>query len=275
MPYLTMSDGIKLYYENCGEGETLVFSHGLNSSHNANKELYDEFREDFNTVVYDQRGHGDSDKSKIHMNIQRLGQDLNEIIESLNLEDVTLIGHSMGAATIYSYVNQFGCDRIKRIVASDMSPYMRNNGWKGGIQLGEWSDEDFMQDFDRIFDDAGYASYYIFKNIMNPKPSNISEEDENHFIKSFGDSVNPLTMASLWYSLFRTDQRQAMEKITVPFLYLMPEHPLYSTEATDYIKEHIQGSFVLENDFPGTTHAIWSQMPHEVAKSVKKFINDY
>ncbi len=275
MPYLTMSDGIKIYYENCGKGETLVFCHGLNSSHNANKELYDEFSEDFNTVVYDQRGHGDSDKSKIHMNIQRLGQDLNEIIESLNLENVTLIGHSLGAATIYSYVNQFGCDNIQRIVASDMSPYMRNDRWKGGIRQGEWSDEDFMRDFDRIFDDAGYASYYIFKKIMNPEPSNISEKDEEHFIKSFGESVEPLTMASLWYSLFRTDQRPAMEKITVPFLYLMPEHPLYSAEATDYIKEHVQGSFVLENDFPCTTHALWSQMPHEVAETIKKFIKDY
>ena len=134
MPYLTMSDGIELYYETCGEGETLVFSHGLNSSHNANKELYDEFKEDFNTVIYDQRGHADSDKPKIHMNIQRLGQDLNEIIKSLNLENVTLIGHSLGAATIYSYVNQFGCNNIKRIVASDMSPYMRNDRWKGGIR---------------------------------------------------------------------------------------------------------------------------------------------
>ncbi len=270
-----MSDGIKLYYENCGEGETLVFCHGLNSSHIANKEFYDEFKQDYNTVVYDQRGHADSDKSKIHMNVQRLGQDLNEIIESLNLENVTLIGHSMGAASIYSYVNQFGCDKIKKIVACDMSPYMRNDGWKGGIAQGKWSDEDFMQDFDRIFDDVGYATYYIFKYMMNPTPLNVSEEDEKNFIKSFGDSVDPLTMASLWYSLFRTDQRPAMEKITVPFLYLMPDNPLYSTEATDYIKKHVQDIFVLENDFPDTTHAIWNQMPHEVAEAVKKFIKDY
>ena len=55
----------------------------------------------------------------------------------------------------------------------------------------------------------------------------------------------------------------------------MPEHPLYSTKATDYIKEHVQGSFVLENDFPGTTHALWSQMPHEVAETIKKFMKDY
>lgn len=270
-----MSDGTKLYYEKYGKGETLVFCHGLNSSHSANKEFYDEFKNDFNIVIYDQRGHADSDKSKVHLNVQRLGQDLKEIIEYLNLEKVTLIGHSMGAATIYSYVNQFGCDNIKRIIASDMSPYMRNDGWTGGIAQGKWSDEDFMQDFDRIFDDVGYAAYYIFKYIMNPTPLNITEEDEKNFIKSFGDSTDTLTMASYWYSLFRTDQRPAMEKITVPFLYLMPDYPLYSSEATNYIKEHVQNVFVLENNFPGTTHAIWNQMPHEVAQKVKKFINDY
>lgn len=275
MPYLTMSDGIKLYYENYGEGETLVFCHGLNSSHIANKEFYDEFGEDFNIVLYDQRGHSYSDKSTIHMNVQRLGQDLNEIIESLNLNEVTLIGHSMGAATIYSYVNQFGCGKIKRIVACDMSPYMRNDGWSGGIARGEWSDDDFMEDFDRMFDDVAYASFYIFKNMMIPDPSEISEEMEENFIKSFGDGVETLTMASFWYSLFRTDQRPAMDKIAVPFLYLMPDYPLYSHEATNYIKDHVQDDFVLESDFPNTTHAIWNQMPHESAEAVKKFINEH
>lgn len=55
----------------------------------------------------------------------------------------------------------------------------------------------------------------------------------------------------------------------------MPEMPLYSMEAVDYIKNNVKGSFVLEKDFPNTTHAIWRQMPHEVANAIKKFINNY
>ena len=43
-----------------------------------------------------------------------------------------------------------------------------------------------------------------------------------------GKGIDPLTMASLWFSLFRADQRPVMEKITVPFLYVMPETSLYS-----------------------------------------------
>ncbi len=209
------------------------------------------------------------------MNVRRLGQDLNEIIESLDLDEVTLIGHSMGAATIYSYVNQFGCDKIRRIVASDMSPYMRNDRWSGGIAQGEWSDEDFYHDFDLIFDDAGKAAWHITKNIMNPDLKKTPPEDVPRMIEVFRKQTDPFTMAAFWYSLFRLDQRPAIEKITVPFLYLMPDNPLYSMVAVSYLKEHVKDEFILKNDFPGTTHAIWREMPHEVACEVKKFIKKY
>lgn len=275
MAYLTTNDGIRLYYEDSGDGESLLFVHGLNSSHSINKDFYDEFRNDYRIILYDQRGHGDSDKSKFHMNVKRLGQDLKELIDVLDLDDITVIGHSMGAATIYSYVNQFGCDKLKRIVASDMSPYMRNDDWSGGIALGKWSDENFMDDLDRIFDNVGYGAFYISKNIMNPGLSDISPEMEKELVEEYSRGTDPLTMASLWFSLFKSDQRPAMDKINVPFLYIMPETPLYSMEAIDYIKNHVQDKFVLEKDFPNTTHAIWRQMPHEVANAIKMFIKNY
>ena len=275
MSYLTTTDNINLFYEKHGEGETLIFCHGLNSSHNVNFDFYNEFRDDYQVVLYDQCGHGDSDRATGHMNVKRLGQDLNDIIESLDLDDVTVIGHSMGAATIYSYVDQFGCDKLKRIVSSDMSPYMRNDGWKGGIAQGKWSDEDFMEDFDRIFDDVGYAAYYITKNIMDPRLSSITKEEEYELIKQYGKATDAFTMASFRYSLFRSDQRPAIDKITVPFMYIMPDYPLYSMDAVDYLRNHVKSDFVLENDFSNTTHAIWRQMPHEVACAIKDFINNF
>lgn len=105
MSYITVDDGINLYYDDTGDGEVLIFCHGLNSSHTINESFYSEFRDDFRVILYNQRGHGDSDKPTVHMNVERLGKDLHELISKLNLSDVTLIGHSMGAATIYSYVN--------------------------------------------------------------------------------------------------------------------------------------------------------------------------
>ncbi len=275
MSYLTMKDGVKIYYEDRGNGETILFCHGLNSSHLKIKNFIDEFKGNYRTVFYDQRGHESSDKPTIHMNIKTLGQDLNELIESLDLHEVTLIGHSMGAATIFSYVNQFGCDRLKRIVVVDMSPYMRNIVWQGGIAQGKWTDEDFMQDLERIFDDVGAAGWYITKNMMNPALKNTPAELDDAMIALCGKGINTFTMASLWFSLYRTDQRPAIEKITVPLLYIMPETPLYSMVTVDYIKSHVKSDFVLEKDFPNTTHTILMENPHEVAEKVKAFIQSH
>lgn len=55
----------------------------------------------------------------------------------------------------------------------------------------------------------------------------------------------------------------------------MPDYSLYSREATDYIKEHVKSVFVLEDNFPGTTHGLWKEMPYEVAETIKKFITKY
>ncbi len=274
MSYLTMSDSTKIYFEETGKDkkQTLLFAHGLNSSHLKVKEFLDQFRQDYHVVCYDQRGHEASDRTFKHMNVQRLGQDMHELITYLDLKDIVVIGHSMGAATIFSYVGQYGCDKLKKIVAVDMSPYMRNTVWKGGIGQGKWTDEDFLQDMDRIFNDVGEANWHIVKNMMNPALKNSPKEMDATMVTVCGAGCDTYTMASLWYSLFRTDQRPHISKITVPFMYVMPDTPLYSMETVNFLKENVKNEFVLEKGFPNTTHTILMESPVEVAKRVKAFI---
>ena len=274
MPYLLTSDSVKIYYEDHGQGETLLFSHGMNSSHLVIKDFIDEFKGDYRLVYYDHRGHGASDRATSNMNLQTLGRDLRELIEALELDDVTVIGHSMGGSTIFSYVNQFGCADIKRIVDVDMSPCGRNSDWSGGIAQGRWTDEDFMSDMDRVFESPGLADWYLNKTMMNPELASVPPEMENAMIALSGKGLDALTMASMWFSLYRTDLRPAMEKISVPLLYVMPETPLFTMECVDYIRNHVKGGFTLENDFPGTTHSILVQAPQKVAECIKAFITE-
>lgn len=206
-----------------------MFAHGLNSSHFELKNFISEFKNDYHCVCYDQRGHAASDHADFHLNVKNLGRDMREIIEYLNLENVTAIGHSMGAATIFSYVNQFGCDRLKRI-------------------------------------------WHITKTMMNPKMADTPAAFEPAMKNLCGAGFDTLTSASLWYSLFRTDQRAAIDKITVPFLYVMPETPLYSMETVNFYREHVRGKFFLEKNFPDTTHMILMEKPREVAERVRVFL---
>lgn len=162
--------------------------------------------------------------------------------------------------------------RLRRIGIADMSPYLRNDGWEGGIGQGRWTDEDFMCDLDRLFDDAAFGSWYIAKMLMNPNLQGMPEAEEAAIIEDMRPNADTLAFPALWFSLFRTDQHEAMAKIDVPTLCLMPETPLYSHVNTDFIASQVKAGFTLEENFPGTTHLILSEAPHETAAAVERFI---
>ena len=153
-----------------------------------------------------------------------------------------------------------------------MSPYLRNHGWKGGIARGTWTDEDYFKDFDNIFDDVGKANWIISKETMNPELKKIPKEFEQTMMNSIKYDIDPFIMVGFWYALFRLDQRDYIKKINVPFLYIMPDFPLYSMETVNFYKDNVKGKFKLENNFPKTTHLILMEKPKEVAESIIKFI---
>ena len=126
-----------------------------------------------------------------------------------------------------------------------MSPYLRNNGWNGGIARGTWTDEDYFKDFDNIFDDVGKANWIISKETMNPELKKIPKEFEQTMINSIKYDIDPFIMVGFWYALFRLDQREYIKKIDIPFLYIMPEYPLYSMVTVNFYKDNVKGKFQL------------------------------
>lgn len=277
MPHLMMQDGTQIYYEDRGKGQTLLFLHGVTASHRKMESFVREFLGDYRCVTMDLRGHGGSDHVGLHMNLKTLAQDVRELMEYLDLRDVTLIGHSLGGATIYSYVGQFGCERLSRIVIADMTPCARNHDWKGGLGRGEWTDEDFLNDMDLYFHERDEENWVVTKELMMPALKSLPPEAEHGMVLTCRESCecDAFTAAGLWYSVFRTDSRPAVEKITVPLLHILPETPICTTEAVDYVREYSSAPVEVAEGFPGTSHMILLEAPVPVAEKVKEFFKRY
>lgn len=60
MPYLKVKDGIDIFYECYGEGEPLVFVHGLGASSSMYKPQIEYFQQHFKVILLDLRGNGSS-----------------------------------------------------------------------------------------------------------------------------------------------------------------------------------------------------------------------
>ena len=118
MAYFTTKDNCKIYYEEHGSGEPLIFIHGWSCNHKFFKYQTEEFAKKYRVILYDFRGHGKSDRSEITergMNLNRFAADLHELIEYLELEEVNVVGWSMGTSTLLAYAREFKCQYIKKM----------------------------------------------------------------------------------------------------------------------------------------------------------------
>ena len=83
------------------DGPTVVLSHCWTGSMDlwgavARRLVADGHR----VVLYDQRGHGSSTLGRAPLTVDRLGDDLRAVLETLDVRDAVLAGHSMGGMTI-------------------------------------------------------------------------------------------------------------------------------------------------------------------------------
>ena len=115
-PAVRSDDGVGLFVRDWGEGPPVLFVHSwsMQSAMWAYQvaELSDH---GLRCVAYDRRGHGRSDVPASGYEMDRLADDLAEVIAQLDLRDVTLVGHSMGCGEILRYVGRHGSGRVARI----------------------------------------------------------------------------------------------------------------------------------------------------------------
>jgi non-heme chloroperoxidase len=111
-----------------GDGRPVVLIHGWPLSGASWKYQVPALKEaGFRVITYDRRGFGQSDKPKTGYGYDTLAADLNGLIESLDVSDVTLVGFSMGGGEVARYISEYGEGRLHSAVfASAVTPMMMN-----------------------------------------------------------------------------------------------------------------------------------------------------
>jgi non-heme chloroperoxidase len=73
-------------------------------------------RQGFRCIAYDCRAHGRSSDPGGGFDFDTLAEDLAALIEQLNLNGLTLIGHSFASGEIVRYLARYGSNRVDRLV---------------------------------------------------------------------------------------------------------------------------------------------------------------
>ena len=101
--FVKTSDGAYIHYQMEGDGKPILLVHGWGVSSKFYVNNVDVLKKNFRIVTIDLRGHGLSSKGLHGYILDRLAMDIHEVIEALALENVMLMGWSMGGPIMLSY----------------------------------------------------------------------------------------------------------------------------------------------------------------------------
>ncbi|MDI3497371.1 alpha/beta fold hydrolase [Archaeoglobus sp.] len=100
------SDGLKLRYFECGEGEPLILIHGLGDCIEGWTFQYDDFSKHFRVVALDLRGFGMSDVPE-SISVEDFARDVKNLMDHLGIERANLLGLSMGGVVCMEFYRQY------------------------------------------------------------------------------------------------------------------------------------------------------------------------
>lgn len=124
--YITAKDGTQLYYKDWGSGPVVTFSHGWPLNADAwDGQMHFLVEHGFRVVAHDRRGHGRSQQPTLHNDMDGYADDLATVIETLDLKDATLVGHSTGGGEVARYIGRHGTSRVaKAVLIAAVPPIM-------------------------------------------------------------------------------------------------------------------------------------------------------
>jgi non-heme chloroperoxidase len=219
MALITNKDGIALFYEDYGSGKPVVLVHGWGMNGDTWEYVMRVLlQHGLRCIAYDLRGCGRSDKPWGSYDYSTLAGDLAALIEALDLQDITLVGHAMGCGVITRYLYDHGQARVGGAVfLGTTTPYLLR-----ADDNPEGMDKSFFDNMIEaiIKDRPGFVTgigqgFFTGNKDGIPVPTPLSTWAFGIVMQS-----SPFAATEFIRTTSGTDQREDLKKITIPVLII-------------------------------------------------------
>ena len=268
MPFFNSSansiEPVNIYYEDSGQGKPVVFIHGWPLSGAMWEYQITQLpQQGMRCITYDRRGFGKSDKPFTGYDYNTLAGDLKALLDELNLNNITLVGFSMGGGEIAKYFSLYGGARVDKVVLiSAVVPYMLNTSDNPeGVPQEEFDKmtkgmiddrPGFMESFNKDFFGVSLIHHPVSSAFLANSLTKVME-------------ASPIATLECAKSFSSTDFRQDVIKINVPTLIIHGD-----SDKTVPIKTTGDESAKL---IPGARYIVYEGSPHGLWYTDKEKLN--
>jgi non-heme chloroperoxidase len=273
MPYVTTSDGTELYYTEQGDGQPIVLSHGWPLCSDAWQVELKVFADaGYRVIAHDRRGHGRSSKTYKGNDMETYAKDLAELVDSLDLRDMVVVGHSTGGGEVVKYTATYGKGRVAKVITAGAVPpiMVKSESNPEGTPIEAFDDirANVLRDRSQFWNDLSEPFFGA-----NRAGSKVSQGAKDDFWRQ-GMLVNLAAAYDCVKAFSETDQTADLEAIDVPILIAHGDDdqivPI-AAAANKSIKLVQRGT---QKVYSGAPHGIYGDYQEALDKDILDFIGE-
>ena len=226
-------------------------------------------------IALDMRGHGESDTPGHGYRVYRLAKDLHEVLESLTLSAVDLMGHSMGCAVIWAYLDLYGPSKIERLVLVDQAPCMLPHAdWEAEEKSRYgcfYEDSSGVDEFAAAVNDSTdlASTVELLRGLFNP----CYPEDSLRIVAEENIKFPREHASDLLRDTAFGDWRDVIERIELPTLVVGGETSMFPSASQQWISSKIPGSRLeIFTEAEGGSHFMFLENPDLFNAKVLSFL---
>lgn len=261
----TSGEDIKLFYTDQGTGNPVVLIHGWPLSHEMwDYQLAELPKHNIRVIAYDRRGFGKSTQTWDGYDYDTLADDLKAVLDTLNLNNVTLVGFSMGGGEVARYMSRHGGARVAKVAfVSAVTPYLlKTDDNPDGVDKDTFDTmveninkdrADFLQTFSKQFYGVGLISHPVSQAHL-----------DGDFARAYVASHRATVACARSFS--ETDFRSDLTQIHVPVLII-------HGDADKTVPIESSGELTA-NALPNAHYLVYDGAPHGLFVTQKDRLTD-
>ena len=241
--HVTTSDGVSLYYLEAGSGKPILMIPGWSQTAEQFKHQITGLSDRYRVIAVDMRGHGEFEKPEFGYKISRLAKDVHDMIDALDLDEVNILGHSMGSSVIWNYYDLFGPERLSKLLLIDQMPMITSNpAWPEEERIASgaiFNPQSLYETINALAGPDGVETTRGFIGNMVTKA--IPEEDKTWIIER-NLRMPRQHAATLLYNHSTQDWRDLIPRIELPTLVVGGRVSVVPWQSQAWIAEQVKGA---------------------------------
>ncbi len=243
MGTVTTNDGVELHYDEAGSGSTIVLIPGWSQTAAQFQAQLDGLEDRYRLIAVDMRGHGRSAKPEHGYRIPRLAKDVHDVLTALDLQDVTLLGHSMGCSVIWSYLDLFGPERLAKLALVDQMPFITANpDWSEQERTESGAILDAATLYPTVNGFAGPNGLQATRDFIGGMFTSAFDRARLDWVIEQNLQLPRRHAATLLYNHATQDWRDTIRRITLPTLIVGGRKSLIPWRSQAWMQSVIPGS---------------------------------